>query len=192
MNRLIAVSAGVAAFAAVAAGCSSNSGSTTPAATSSAPASSAPSSAPAGTSGAAAGGAATVKVANSADGQILVDGSGRTLYLFEADKGTVSSCNGACATAWPPETTTGTPQATGVSASMVGESTRADKSTQVTVGGHPLYYFADDTKAGDINGQGVNAFGGLWYLVGPSGAAVTTTASSGTPATTSGGYGSGY
>jgi len=172
MKRLIAVASGVAAMGALAAGCSSTSGS--PSASSSAPAPSS-SSAPA-----ASGSAASLKTASSPDGQILVDGAGRTLYLFQADTGTTSACTGACAVAWPPETTTGTPTATGLTASDVGTSPRADKSTQVTYNGHPLYYFAHDAKAGDINGQGVNAFGGAWYLVSPSGAAITTMA----PATT--------
>jgi predicted lipoprotein with Yx(FWY)xxD motif len=167
MNRLISVAAGVAALAALAAGCSSTSGST------SASSSPSPSSATAGGS-AASGTAATVKVASSPEGQILVDGSGRTLYLFEADKSTVSTCNGACATAWPPVTTTGTPKATGLTVTSVSDSMRADKSTQVTVAGHPLYYFADDSAAGDVNGQGVTAFGGKWYVVSPSGTAITT------------------
>jgi predicted lipoprotein with Yx(FWY)xxD motif len=188
MNRLIAVSAGVVALAALAAGCSSGSGSTTAAAPSS---SSSASTAPAAP---AAGSPAALKAANSADGQILVDGSGRTLYLFQADTSTTSTCNGACAVAWPPDTTTGSPTATGLTASMVGSSTRTDKSTQVTYGGHPLYYFSHDAKAGDINGQGVTAFGGAWYLVSPGGTAVTTmsTPSSAPSSSGSGGYGSGY
>ncbi|MFC1434393.1 hypothetical protein ACEZDB_27520 [Streptacidiphilus sp. N1-3] len=187
MKRVLAATAGAAALVALAAGCSSTSGSST--ASSSAPAP-ATSSAPA----AASGSAAALKVADSADGQILVDGSGRTLYLFQADTGTTSTCNGACAVAWPPDTTTGTPSATGLTASSVGESTRADKSTQVTYGGHPLYYFSHDTAAGDINGQGLTAFGGTWYLVGPGGSAITSTAATtpAAPAPTTSGYSSGY
>ena len=189
MHRLIPVAAGVAALAALAAGCSSTSGSP-PAAP---PAASAPAaSAPAAGGSAASGSAATLKVASSPDGQILVDGSGRTLYLFEADKGTVSSCNGACATAWPPDTTTGMPKASGLSVSTVGDSVRADKSTQVTVAGHPLYYFADDSKPGDVNGQGINAFGGKWYVVAPNGTAVTTTPAAAPSQSSNSGYGSGY
>jgi predicted lipoprotein with Yx(FWY)xxD motif len=172
MKRLIAVGSGVAAMVALAAGCSSTSGSSSASSSAPAPASS---SAPA-----ASGSAASLKTANSPDGQILVDGSGRTLYLFQADTSTTSTCTGACATAWPPETTTGAPTATGLTASDLGTSPRADKSTQVTYNGHPLYYFSHDSNPGDINGQGVNAFGGAWYLVSPSGDAITTM----TPAST--------
>jgi len=80
----------------------------------------------------ASGSAASLRAAGSADGQILVDGSGRTLYLFEADTRSTSTCNGACATAWPPDTTTGTPKSTGLTSSLVGTSPRADRTTQVT------------------------------------------------------------
>ena len=52
-------------------------------------------------------GTASVALANSSLGKILVDGKGRTLYLFEADKGTASACDGACASAWPPLATAG-------------------------------------------------------------------------------------
>ena len=139
----------------------------------------------------ATGTAAMLKAASSADGQILVDGSGRTLYLFEADTSSTSTCNGACASAWPPEITTGKPTSTGLNASLLGTSVRADKTTQVTYKGHPLYRFADDSKPGDINGQGATAFGGKWYVVSPSGTAITTTPTASASAT-SGGGGGGY
>ena len=104
-------------------------------------------------------------------GQVLVDGSGRTLYLFAADSGTASTCNSsACVQYWPPVLTTGAPQAwTGVNASLLGTTKRQDGSTEVTYAGHPLYYFISDKKAGDVSGQGINGFGGPWYVVSPSG-----------------------
>lgn len=187
------MTAGAAALVALAAGCSSSSGSaslSSPAPTTSSGAASAP-----------AGGPATLKAAASPEGQILVDGAGRTLYLFMADTGPKSTCVGSCAIAWPPLTTTGTPQAVGLTAAMVGQSTRADQTVQVNYGGHPLYYFSHDAKAGDVHGQGVTAFGGTWYVVSPSGTAITTAAAAPTtppstapasPSTGSGGYGSGY
>ena len=165
----------------LAAGCSSSG-------TSSASSSSAPTTAAA--SGAAGG--TTLKAASSADGQILVDGSGRALYLFQADTGTTSACNGACAVAWPPDHGTGTPVTSGLTASMVGTTTRADKSTQITYGGHPLYYFVKDTKAGDLKGQGVTAFGGAWYLVAPDGSAVTGTGTAPSTSPSSTGGNGGY
>ena len=125
----------------------------------------------ASTSPSAAAPAATVSVAtNTALGKILVDGSGRTLYLFEADKGTASTCYGACATYWPPLLTSGAPQAgTGINASLLGTTKRNDGAIQVTYGGHPLYYVVTDHNPGDATGQGVNNFGAPWDVVGPDG-----------------------
>ncbi|QMU74018.1 hypothetical protein GXP74_25310 [Streptacidiphilus sp. P02-A3a] len=132
-----------------------------------------------------------VKAASSPEGQILVDGSGRTLYLFQADTGPTSTCNGACAAAWPPDTTSGAPSGTGVNTALLGTSARADHATQVTYKGHPLYYFADDAKPGQTNGQGVDAFGGRWYVVGPGGAAITAMPTTPSPSP-GGGGGNGY
>jgi predicted lipoprotein with Yx(FWY)xxD motif len=113
----------------------------------------------------------TIAVGTTSLGQILVDGKGRTLYLFVADSGTKSACNSsACVQYWPPVLTTGAPQAgPGVNASLLGTTTRQDGTTEVTYAGHPLYYFISDKKAGDVTGQGVNGFGGPWYVVSPSG-----------------------
>lgn len=104
-------------------------------------------------------------------GRVLVDAKGRTLYLFAADSGTKSTCNSAaCVQYWPPVLTTGTPQAgAGVKGSLLGTTKRQDGTTEVTYAGHPLYYFISDNKAGDVSGQGINGFGGAWYVVSPSG-----------------------
>jgi predicted lipoprotein with Yx(FWY)xxD motif len=185
-NRGMTGVAAAGAVAALAAGCSSSG--TTSSSSSTAPTTAASSGATGGSTGGATAGGATLKTASSPDGQIVVDGSGRSLYLFQADTGSTSTCNGACAVAWPPDHTTGAPVTNGLTASLAGTTTRGDKSTQVTFHGHPLYYFAQDTKAGDIKGQGLTAFGGAWYLVDPDGSAVT---SMGGSPSTSGGY-SGY
>jgi predicted lipoprotein with Yx(FWY)xxD motif len=103
-------------------------------------------------------------------GKVLVGNQGRTLYLFEGDKGTTSTCNGTCASAWPPATTSSTARAgTGLSASLLGTTTRRDGTRQVTYGGHPLYYFSGDTAAGQTAGQNLHQFGADWYVVGASG-----------------------
>ena len=117
---------------------------------------------------------ATVKVRNTKLGKIVVDGPARTLYLFEKDKSGKSACSGACAKAWPPLLTKGKPKAgTGAQASKLGTTKRADGTTQVTYGGHPLYTFAPDkNKPGSTKGQGVDGFGAEWYVVGPNGKAV--------------------
>jgi predicted lipoprotein with Yx(FWY)xxD motif len=111
-------------------------------------------------------------------GTYLADGQGRSLYLFVADTNGTSTCNGACAADWPPVLTSGTPQAgSGVTASMLGTVDRSDGSKQVTYNNHPLYLFSHDTAAGNVNGQGVNEFGALWWLVSPAGNAINTTSS---------------
>jgi predicted lipoprotein with Yx(FWY)xxD motif len=105
---------------------------------------------------------------------ILVDGSGRTLYLFQKDQPNQSACSGGCAAAWPVDQSSGTPKAgSGVTASLLGTIKRGDGTTQVTYNRHPLYYYSGDTGAGQQNGQGLNAFGALWYVVAPAGGAVT-------------------
>ncbi|MFD0599263.1 hypothetical protein ACFQZ4_48915 [Catellatospora coxensis] len=108
-------------------------------------------------------------------GTYLTDGQGRSLYLFEADTAGTSTCVDTCAAAWPPVITTGTPQAgSGVTADKLKTVARPDGSMQVVYDSHPLYLFVKDAKAGDTNGQGVNAFGALWWLVAPTGEAITT------------------
>jgi predicted lipoprotein with Yx(FWY)xxD motif len=112
-------------------------------------------------------------------GKILVDAQGRTLYRFQKDTGTMSTCSGACAAEWPPATTNGKPSAGGgLTASKLGTTKRSDGTTQVTYNGHPLYRFSGDQSAGDTNGQGINAFGARWYVVSAAGNAVTTMSSS--------------
>ena len=125
----------------------------------------------------ATGNAATVGVASTDLGKVLVDSRGRTLYLFAADKGTTSACSGACATAWPPLRASGKPLAgTGTQASLLGTTKRSDGKPQVTYNGHPLYGYVGDQKAGDTNGQGLTAFGGGWFALTASGRQVTATA----------------
>ena len=112
----------------------------------------------------------SVAAHSSSLGAILVDASGRTLYLWEADKSASSTCYGSCAQAWPPLLATGSPVAgSGVNQSLLGTSSRTDGSTQVTYNGHPLYYFAGDTQPGDTKGQNLHSFGADWYVLAPSG-----------------------
>src|SRR6266511_3414587 len=117
--------------------------------------------------------AASVGSARSKLGRILVDGRGRSLYLFAKDKRGKSSCNGACATFWPPLIASGKPRAKlGAKASLLGTTKRKDGRLQVTYNRHPLYTFVQDTKKGQTNGEEVNAFGAQWYLISPAGAKV--------------------
>jgi predicted lipoprotein with Yx(FWY)xxD motif len=115
--------------------------------------------------------AATVAVEDSDLGEIVVDPDGTTLYVFLADEGTESTCYDECEDNWPPLTVDGEPVAgEGIDASLLGTTERTDGSTQVTLDGHPLYLFAGDQTADDVNGQGV---GDVWYVVSPSGEAIS-------------------
>jgi len=115
----------------------------------------------------AAGAPATVTTATGSLGTFLTDGDGRTLYLFTPDSPGVSTCTGACLQAWPALVTDGTPEAAGMAdATLLGTLVRDDGGVQVTYAGWPLYAFAGDTVAGDVNGQGVE---GVWFLVAPDG-----------------------
>jgi predicted lipoprotein with Yx(FWY)xxD motif len=118
-------------------------------------------------------GVATVTASSTKLGMVLVDGSGRTLYLFEKDQPDQSACSGACAAAWPVDNSTGTPKAgSGIKASLLGTIRRGDNTTQVTYNHHPLYYYSGDSQAGQQNGQGLNAFGATWFVVAPAGSKV--------------------
>jgi predicted lipoprotein with Yx(FWY)xxD motif len=106
-------------------------------------------------------------------GTYLVDGSGKTLYVFASDNTSASACTGVCATAWPPLIVSGKPTAgAGVTASDLGTIKRADGSTQVTYAGHPLYVYIGDSSAGQITGQNNTSYGGEWWIVDPSGNAI--------------------
>jgi predicted lipoprotein with Yx(FWY)xxD motif len=156
----------------VVAGCGSSSSSSSGSPAANAPATS--------TASQAAATGVSIKTAKGSDGTYLAGASGRALYLWVADSGDKSSCSGACAKVWPPVLTTGTPIAAhGVSSSDLGTVTRADGAKQVTYKGHPLYSFAEDSSPGMTKGQGSNSFGAKWWLVAPSGSAITGAASSG-------------
>jgi predicted lipoprotein with Yx(FWY)xxD motif len=132
----------------------------------------------------------TVKTQTGPPGSHLADASGRALYLFASDTRSTSSCTGACAAAWPPLTAKGSVTASdGAASSDIATITRPDGTEQITYAGHPLYYFAGDSGAGQTNGQGVDGFGALWWLVAPSGQKIITSASS--SAASSGGYNNG-
>ena len=106
-------------------------------------------------------------------GKVLFDAHGRVLYVFGRDHGKRSTCSGACAKAWPPFLTKGTPKArAGVRGGLIGTTRRADGSVQVTYAGHPLYYFRGVVKPRQIKCQNVSNFGGLWLVVAPDGKAV--------------------
>jgi predicted lipoprotein with Yx(FWY)xxD motif len=120
-----------------------------------------------------------VSTATTSLGRILVDARGHTLYLFGKDKNGKSACSGACAAAWPPLIATAKPRAgAGVKASRLGTTKRADGRLQVTYNHHPLYTFVKDTKKGQTNGEGLNAFGAAWDALSAAGARVEKPAKS--------------
>jgi predicted lipoprotein with Yx(FWY)xxD motif len=108
---------------------------------------------------------------NGTLGSILFAGSKHmTVYMFAKDHGSKSTCSGACASTWPPVTTTGQPKATGgAGASDLGTIDRSGGVMQVTYKGHPLYYFAGDQSAADASGQRLESFGAPWYVLAANG-----------------------
>jgi predicted lipoprotein with Yx(FWY)xxD motif len=144
------------------------------------------------TAGAGAPKGTLVALGKTALGKVLVDARGRTLYLFEKDKRGVSACFGACATYWPPLLSPAKARpGSGVRASLLGVTRRANGKRQVTYAGHPLYTYAGDTKAGQTAGEGLKNFGASWDVVSASGRAVEP-ATSDSSGSGQGGGGYGY
>jgi predicted lipoprotein with Yx(FWY)xxD motif len=141
---------------------------------------------------ASSGGAPMVSTAKTSVGTVVVNGSGRTLYLFEKDTGRKSTCNGTCAANWPPFVTSSTPKtAGGVRSSALSLVKRSDGRRQVTLDGHPLYFFKGDQSPGQLNGQGLDAFGAKWFTLSSAGKTITAapSSSSGSGSSSGGGYG---
>jgi predicted lipoprotein with Yx(FWY)xxD motif len=130
---------------------------------------SASSSAAAGTPAVALGTASSTSL-----GTYLADANGRSVYVFMKDKKDVSTCVDACAAAWPPFSAGSASSAdSSVKSAMVGTIARSDTRSQTSYNGMPLYYYEDDKQPGEIEGQGKNEFGGLWYVVSPRGQKIT-------------------
>jgi predicted lipoprotein with Yx(FWY)xxD motif len=135
---------------------------------------------------------AKVALVDSGLGRVLVDGRGRTLYLFEKDKHGKSACSGQCAGFWPPLITSGKPLATrGAKTSLLGTTRRPDGRLQDTYNHHPLYTFVKDTSKGQTNGEELDVFGAEWYALSAAGTKVekNKAASNSTGDPTPGGYG---
>ncbi|WP_329584426.1 hypothetical protein OG500_29210 [Kitasatospora sp. NBC_01250] len=165
---LTAAGAAVLAFASACGSTVASTGTASPGMTSSpttqAPASTAPATPPPGMPADAAVKVTTV----SGLGQIVTDSNGFTLYRFDQDSAHPSraTCTGSCATLWPGAAAPGQLTGNGVSPSLIGTVTGADGTKQLTLNGWPLYRYAPDTKAGQVNGEGV---GGTWWAVTPTG-----------------------
>lgn len=112
------------------------------------------------------GASATVSVAETDLGEVLVGPDGLTLYTFDNDTpgSGESACNEGCIAAWPALTVDGEPTAGEGVTGELGTITRADGDTQVTYNGAPLYYYVQDQAPGDTTGDGV---GGVWHVATP-------------------------
>lgn len=89
---------------------------------------------------------------------IVVDSAKRTVYTFDVDTGRESRCYDGCAQAWPPVLVdANTPVREPVSTTV-----RRDGKIQLSLNGHPLYYFVGDQEAGDVNGDGLD---GVWHII---------------------------
>jgi len=176
-NRWLAV-AGLAAATVALAACGSSAAST-------------PSSGSGSSSAPAAASASGIKTASTSRGTVLVNSAGHTLYWFAIDTPAMSNCNGQCASYWPPVPASAK-AAAGVSLpGAFGAIARKDGSKQLTYHGHPLYAYTGDTAAGQVNGNGISASGGLWWAMTPSGAKLGSAASPAS-STSSGSGGVGY
>jgi predicted lipoprotein with Yx(FWY)xxD motif len=110
-------------------------------------------------------------------GKVIVDKHKRTLYTLSADGKNKSHCAGQCAMNWPPATASSRPKlGPGLKKSKLKVIKRSDGTHQFSYAGHPLYEFIGDSKPGDVNGEGITAFGGIWYAIDKSGATVTKAA----------------
>ncbi len=181
-SRILLAALSFLALALIVAGCGgSSSGSSTSASSST-------------VSGGEGSAGATLSSAEAGElGTVLVDSEGLTVYSFAKDSGTMSSCYGACAEAWPPLLSKAKPTAQeGAMSSKLGTAKRKDGTLQVTYAGHPLYTFVEDHKPGEANGNGSTAFGGEWTALQVSGAPAQAAAGAGESSSSSeGGGGSG-
>lgn len=132
--------------------------------------------------------AGTTIASHAGSGGTFLTDSGHTVYLWDADSMNKSNCNGACAGTWPPVMASGKVTAGhGVKPSDLGTIARGG-GKQVTYNGHPLYFYAGDSGPGQTNGQGSDNFGAKWWLVAPSGTAITAASSSTGGSSTGGGW----
>jgi predicted lipoprotein with Yx(FWY)xxD motif len=110
-------------------------------------------------------------------GAVLVNAEGHTLYTFAPDQHSKVTCVSSCAMLWPPlklasgETAAGPSQ---LKASLLGRDTNPEGGSVVTYSGWPLYTYVADSVAGEDNGQALEADGGRWYVIAPSGKVITT------------------
>ena len=103
---------------------------------------------------------AHAEVPVKAAGGILVTMTGMTLYTFDKDVAGSgkSTCNGPCATAWPPAMAAADAKPEGDMAIV----TRDDGAKQWAYKGKPVYLYSADTKPGDKTGDN---FKDVWHVI---------------------------
>lgn len=114
-------------------------------------------------------GPATLSVASTGIGEVLVGPDGKTLYLYASDQGNTSTVPGNILSAWPPLTVASADAAVageGVDQARVGTAPQPDGSIWVTYNGHLLYGFSSDAAAGETNGH---KLGNVWFALTPAG-----------------------
>lgn len=128
---------------------------------------------------------------NAKLGEILVDSKGNALYELVSPQGAPLPCTGSCNSIWPPLLLAkglSSPKAGSGVSGQLGLAHGSANSRQISVGGIPLYTYSGDSGPGQVNGEGIRSFGGVWYAVGPDGAVVKGSSSSSSKSS-SGGYG---
>lgn len=116
----------------------------------------------------------TVTTGDSEFGVMLFDDRNQAIYLFDAETDSTPACYEDCAADWPPVLTDGDPQAAGqLRGDLLGTTQRSDGSTQVTYGGHPLYFYAHEGP-GQVLCHNVEDYGGTWLVVTPEGTPAPT------------------
>lgn len=140
-------------------------------------------------SGTSAAGA-SLKTSHVSLGTVVVDGRGHSVYRYDADtRGTTrSACTGSCTAEWSGVPAGASPTGTGLTGKL-GTTTGPDGKPQLTLAGWPLYYYVDDTAAGDMHGQGVD---GDWWALAPDGSKITAKSASSPDSDDSGDSGGGY
>jgi len=110
-------------------------------------------------------------------GTVLVNGQGRTLYMFVPDKRQKVTCVRSCAAVWPPVKLSKGQKALAsgqAKSSLLGSDPNPAGGRVVTYAGWPLYTYVADTSPGTAKGQALNLNGGLWYVLAPSGKLIRT------------------
>src|SRR3954462_11026237 len=117
--------------------------------------------------------ALTITTHKGPAGTYLTTSAGMSLYVFAKDTTNTSNCDASCTVYCPPLSGSSAQTSGAANSAMTATTKRSDGTTQITYGGHPLYTYVGDKKAGDTTGQGQDLNGGKWYLVGTDGKALT-------------------